>query len=107
MVKLVILLRVPTGAPDFEARYNETLTLLEKLPGVRRKSVGGVWGSPGGPPPFATMIELWFDDRGALETALLSPAGQQAGRDLFDFAGNPMVLYVDTSEEGYAEAADG
>jgi uncharacterized protein (TIGR02118 family) len=107
MVKLVILLCAPTGAPDFDTRYNETLMLLEKLPGVRRKSVGQVWGSAGGPPPFASMLELWFDDRAALQAALLSPTGRQAGRDLFDFAANPLVLYVDTSDENYTDSADG
>jgi uncharacterized protein (TIGR02118 family) len=99
MVKMMILFR-RSDAPDFEERYNRNLALLEGMPGIKRREASLVTGTPEGVPPFYRILELYFEDRAALERALLSPEGQAAGRDLMDYARHDaIVLYADVYEE--------
>ena len=99
MVKLVILFR-RSSDPGFDDRYHQNLALMEKLPGIRRRAASIVHGSPEGTPAFERILELYFDDRDALEAALRSPEGQAAGRDLMEFARqDALVLFADVYEE--------
>lgn len=99
MVKLVILFR-KSSDPDFDERYHQNLALLEKMPGIRRRVVSMVHGSPEGVPPFERILELYFDDREALEAALGSPEGRAAGHDLMTFARqDAFVLFADVYED--------
>jgi hypothetical protein len=104
MVKLIILFR--TGAlREDHARYNDFLMKLEALPGLRRKSVSTVFGAMGGKLPYSTVVEAAFDSREALQTALTSEVGIEAGRLLLSFGGPDVTaLYVDTLEEAFGGA---
>jgi len=92
MVKLTILFHQPPDLTTFEARYNQNLALLEQLPGIRRRQACFVIGSPAGPSPYYRMLELYFDNRDALDTALLSPEGRHAGADLMAYVGHAADL---------------
>ena len=99
MVKMIIMFRQPS-TPDFEERYNQSLALLEKLPGIRRKQVNHVIGAPNGAAPFGRIMELYFDNRKTLEDALLTPEGQAAGLDLMTWARfDSEILYTEVYEE--------
>jgi uncharacterized protein (TIGR02118 family) len=99
MVKLMILFR-KSETPDFQDRYHQSLGLLEKMPGIRRRAASVVHGSPGGVLPFGRILEFYFDDRDAMQAALRSPEGQAAGRDLIEFAQqDAVVLFADVYEE--------
>ncbi len=92
MVKLSILYTQPAEPQSFEERYNFNLSLLERLPGIRRRQACVVLGGPGGKSPIYRMLELYFDDFPALDSALRSEAGQAAGSDLMAFAGRETQL---------------
>ena len=99
MVKLMILFRKSSDA-SFQDRYHQNLALMEKMPGIRRRAVSIVHGSPEGTAPFERVLELYFDDRDTLQAALRSPEGQAAGRDLMEFARHDaIVLFADVYEE--------
>lgn len=101
MVKMTILLRAGVMISAGEA-YNDFLMKLEALPGLRRKAVSDVYGSMSGPAPYTTLIEATFDSREALERALTSEPGVEAGHALLRFAGrDAVVLYASTLEEAY------
>ena len=102
MVKLVILLRAGKRSETWYEQYNDFLMKLEELPGLRKKAVSSVFGAMGGAMPYSTIIEAYFDDQAALQTALTSQPGGEAGRLLLEFAGpQPTALYVDTLEEPF------
>lgn len=99
MVKLILLYR-PSERSDFQDRYHKNLALLEKMPGIRRRAASIVHGTPEGVAPFERILELYFDDREAMEAALRSEAGIAAGRDLMEFAReDAIVLFADVYEE--------
>lgn len=107
MVKLVVLLRSGARTLAYTENYNEFLMKLEELPGLRRKAVSTVYGATGGAVPFSHIIEVYFDSREAMEAALTSPAGVEAGRILRQFAGPDAVnLFADTFEESYPYAGE-
>jgi uncharacterized protein (TIGR02118 family) len=61
--------------------------LAEKLPGLRRYVQNFVADDPRRKHPgWEAVIELYFDDYAAMETAWASPAGQAATEDLTVFA---------------------
>ncbi|HVO70669.1 MAG TPA: EthD family reductase [Aggregatilineaceae bacterium] len=93
MVKLTILFHRPPDPDGFEARYNQNLALLEQLPGIRRRQACLIFGSPAGQSPYYRLLELYFDDRAALDAALLSPEGSRAGADLVAFVGRRADLF--------------
>ena len=101
MVKLIVLFRQIEEPPaEYDQGYNQFLILLDHLPGMRRKAVNTVYAGPGGPAPFGAVIEILFDSPTALQAALTSPAGIEAGLYLLEFAGeNAVTLFADTLEE--------
>lgn len=100
MVKLSILFRVPLDADAFENRYNDLLALIERLPEITRRQVVNVIGSPTGETVYHRVLELYFEDEDRLRAALMSPAGQEAGGEIFRFPeGSFEVFFADVYEE--------
>jgi uncharacterized protein (TIGR02118 family) len=85
MVKLIIAFRKPDDAVKFEDVYNDFLALCERMSGVKRRQVCHVFGSPTGEPGFYRLLELYFEDNAAMDAALRSRAGQEAGGELARF----------------------
>jgi uncharacterized protein (TIGR02118 family) len=106
MVKLIVLFRAGTHSPGYEEQYNEFLISLDNLPGMRRKSVSNVYAAPGGLPHYRDVVEIYFDNRPALEAALSSPAGIDSGNRLIRFAGPDAIsMFAEVMEEDYPPAA--
>lgn len=89
MVKLVALYKKPADVAAFEKHYKEIHTpLAKKMPGLRKLEVCHFTGSPGGEAKFHLMAEMYFDNADAMKTALGSPEGKAAGKDVMSFAGD-------------------
>jgi len=100
MIKLTILFQQPVNVDDFEDHYNHNLALLEKMPGIRRRQACVVVGSPAGESKYYRILEFYFDDRAALDVAMLSEAGITAGRYLVGFAGHQVeMIFADVFED--------
>lgn len=100
MVKAIILFRAGARSPAQDERYNDFLMSLERLPGLRKKTVNTVYAGPGGQAPYRAAIEVYFDDRDALAEALTSPQGVESGNMLLNFAGpDAIILFADVMEE--------
>ncbi len=98
MVKLIVLFRGGRHRPEYSQPYNDFLMKLEALPGIHKKTVNTVYGGPGGY-AFRVIVEAFFDNRHALESALTSPEGIEAGNLLHDFAGaDAIILFADALE---------
>jgi len=100
VVKIITLYRTPADAAAFERWYQQHLARIERLPNLRRVEVSRIWGTPAGGSPFHLMVELYFEDRAALEAALRSPEAVDASADLSRFAaGQVLVMFADAFEE--------
>ena len=100
MNKFVILFGKPQQPGEFEDVYNDFFALVEKMPNISRRQVTDVLGSPVGETQLFRVLELYFDDRAKMETALNSPAGQKAGRELGRLpAGSFEMVFAEVYEE--------
>jgi len=101
MVKLLLLFKQPADLATFEDRYADNLGLLERMPNIRRRQANMVLGGPLGRSPYYRLLEFYFDDYAALDAALTSPQGVEAGKDLMAYAGHLVeLLFVDVFEDG-------
>jgi len=81
MLKTVSFWRLRPGVSEEEAEkqyYEEHVPLAQKLPGLRRYTIGKARGKDR---PYYRMAELCFDNREALNTAMSSPEGVAVRED--------------------------
>jgi uncharacterized protein (TIGR02118 family) len=97
----MVIFHKPIDVERFESRWSEAFVPLgERLPGLRRVSVGRIASGPEGPSEIHLVHEFYFDDAAALRRALASPEGQAAGRALMAFGADQTTLcYADHQEE--------
>jgi uncharacterized protein (TIGR02118 family) len=104
VVRLIALYSQPEDPAAFDAHYRDVhapiVARYPKLTGVRLTRTDGIGGRPA---PFYLMAEMSFASRGDLDEALASEPGRESGRDLRNFAGAGVSLFVADD----ADAADG
>jgi uncharacterized protein (TIGR02118 family) len=102
MVKFTILFRkpLPTKQEFFENTYQDFLALVERMPLIQRRQVNHILGSPAGASPYTRVLEVYFEDYDKLQEALNSPAGQEAGAELYKLgAPNFVMFFAEVFEE--------
>lgn len=100
MIKFIILFEQPDDAEQFENVYQNFLALVERMPNILRRQVVHVTGSPQGAPQYYRILELYFESTGTQQDALMSPIGQEAGKELFMLPnGSFKLLFADVYEE--------
>lgn len=82
MIKFMILFGPPEDADSFENVYQDFLALIERMPNIMRRQVVHVTGSPQGAPKVHRILEIYFESTDAQTEALMSPVGQEAGKEL-------------------------
>jgi uncharacterized protein (TIGR02118 family) len=92
MYKLIILFGQPLDPMKFTAGWQAFLKMAEQMPGLRSESVSLIENVIYGENVPYKIHEFHFDDRAALEAALASDAGQQAGAWLHQFTGGNFSL---------------
>jgi uncharacterized protein (TIGR02118 family) len=104
----MLLFRRPEDVDGFEQRWShEFVPRAEKMPGIRRVTVSRVYGSPAGPADLHLVHEFYFDDSEALQSALVSPQGVEAGQALMSIAGSFVSLcFAEHLEEDRPRAAE-
>ncbi|OGO76042.1 MAG: hypothetical protein A3K41_14255 [Chloroflexi bacterium RIFOXYD12_FULL_57_15] len=105
MHKLIIIFGQPLDSLAFVTGWQAFLHMAEQMPGLRRETVSlidGVIYGENKPRPFK-IHELYFDDRAALDAALASDAGQQAGEWLHQFTGGKFTLLTAPHQEATAK----
>ena len=97
-VKLTIVYGTPDAPDVFDKHYNEVhMPIVERWPGVERVEIAKVSGGPGGSAsPYHLITEIYFADEGALNAALGSDAGREAGKDFMQIA--PSGSFMTVSE---------
>ena len=104
MVRLIALYSQPEDPAAFDAHYRDVhapiVARYPGLAGVRLTKADGVGGRPAA---YYLMAEMSFATRHDLDTALASDAARESGRDLRNFAGAGVALFIADD----AEAVDG
>ncbi len=100
MVKFMVIFRKPADVEAFENVYNDFLALVERMPGVQRRQVINVLGSPLGETNYHRILEVYYDEQAQMEESLRSKAGQEAGGELRRLpSGGFEMLFADVFEE--------
>ncbi len=87
-VKLTVVYGKPDDPDAFDAHYRDVhMPIVARWPGVERVELATVIGGPGGSPsPYHQIAEIYFADAAALNAALGSDAGREAGKDFMAIA---------------------
>ena|SRR5947209_18762458 len=82
-VKLTVVYGTPEDPDAFDRHYFDVhMPIVARWPNVQRTEVAKVTGGPfGSPSPYSLVTELYFADDAALNEALGSDAGAEAGKD--------------------------
>ncbi len=108
MVKFMVLFGKPINQAEFEDAYNDFFALVERMPNISRRQVIDVLGSPVGETRLFRILEVYFEDRDALDAALRSKAGQEAGNELSRFeAGSFEMVFAEVYEEAGGTTPNG
>ena len=100
MLKFVIIFHRPADIDDFEQQYNNLLKRIEQMPGIVRRQVANVVGSPNGQSPYNRILEVYYNNRREMELSLQTPMGQDAGRQLATLPeGSYEMVFAEVYEE--------
>jgi uncharacterized protein (TIGR02118 family) len=95
MPRLIVLYQAPEDADAFDAHYRDVHTpILERYPNLRNVRLTKPVGVAGRPSPFHLMAEMFFDTAADLDEALMSEAGADSARDLRNFAGAGVSMFI-------------
>jgi uncharacterized protein (TIGR02118 family) len=104
VVRLIALYSPPEDPAAFDAHYRDVhAPIVQRYPNLVSMRLTRADGIGGRPAAYYLMAEMSFASRADLDEALASDAGRESGRDLRNFAGAGVTLFVADD----ADATDG
>jgi uncharacterized protein (TIGR02118 family) len=95
MPRLVALYNVPDDPDAFDAHYRDVhAPIIDRYPNLRDVRLTKPVGVAGRAAPYHLMAEMAFDTDADLDAALSSEAGVESARDLRNFAGAGVTLFI-------------
>jgi uncharacterized protein (TIGR02118 family) len=95
MPRLVALYNVPDDPDAFDAHYRDAhAPIIDRYPNLRDVRLTKPVGVAGRAAPYHLMAEMAFDTDADLDAALSSEAGVESARDLRNFAGAGVTLFI-------------
>ena len=99
MPRLIALYNAPEDADAFDTHYREVhAPIVSRYPNLRDVRLSKLAGVGGREAPYHLMAEMTFDSEADLADALASEAGAASARDLRNFAGAGVVLFIAPDE---------
>jgi len=99
MPRLIALYNVPDDTAAFDAHYREVhAPIVARYPGIRDIRLTTPIGVGGRAAPYHLMAEMIFETVADLESALASEAGAASAKDLRNFAGAGVTLFIAPDE---------
>jgi uncharacterized protein (TIGR02118 family) len=99
MPRLIALYIVPDDADAFDAHYRDVHSpIVARYPNLRDVRLTRPVGVAGRSTPYHLMAEMVFDTAADLEAALMSEAGAASAKDLRNFAGAGVTLFIAPDE---------
>ena len=99
MPRLIVLYNPPEDADAFETHYREVHTpIVSRYPKLRDMRLSRLAGVGGRDPAYYLMAEMAFDSAADLDEALASEAGAASAKDLRNFAGAGVTMFIAADE---------
>ena len=99
MPRLIALYNQPDDPDAFDAHYRDVHTpIVARYPNLRDVRLSKPAGVAGRQPQFYLMAEMVFDSEADLDEAIGSAAGAESARDLRNFAGAGVTMFVAPDE---------
>ena len=99
MLRLIALYSTPDDTDAFDAHYRDVhAPIVQRYPNLRDVRLTRPLGVAGRPAPFYLMAEMVFDTPADLDAALASEAGAASARDLRNFAGAGVTMFIAPDE---------
>lgn len=105
MVKLIALYKQPEDQQAFDDHYfNTHLPLANQMPGLIKTNITRYSVTPmGEQAPYYLQAEMYFENKEALQAALMSPEGKASGKDVMKFAGKLVTMMIGEDVVGEAK----
>jgi len=99
MPRLVVLYNAPEDTDAFDAHYRDVHTpIVSRYPNLRDLRLSKLAGVAGRPSPYYLMAEMTFDSASDLDDAVMSEAGAASAKDLRNFAGAGVAMFIAPDE---------
>ena len=99
MPRLIALYNPPADADAFDSHYRDVhMPIVARYPNLRGTRLTKPAGVAGREAPYHLMTEMVFDSEADLDEALASEAGADSARDLRNFAGAGVTMFIAPDE---------
>ena len=99
MPRLIALYNAPDDTDAFDAHYRDVhVPIVSRYPNLRDVRLSKPAGVGGREAAYYLMAEMTFDSEADLDAALSSEAGAESARDLRNFAGAGVTMFIAPDE---------
>jgi uncharacterized protein (TIGR02118 family) len=99
MPRLVVLYNKPDDTDAFDAHYRDVhMPIVSRYPNLRDVRLSKLAGVGGRESAYYLMAELTFDTAADLDEAIMSEPGAESARDLRNFAGAGVTMFIAPDE---------
>ncbi|HEX7067253.1 MAG TPA: EthD family reductase [Candidatus Limnocylindria bacterium] len=99
MPRLVVLYNKPDDADAFDAHYRDVhMPIVSRYPNLRDVRLSKLAGVGGRDSAYYLMAEMSFDTAADLDEAIMSEPGAETARDLRNFAGAGVTMFIAPDE---------
>jgi uncharacterized protein (TIGR02118 family) len=99
MPRLIVLYNRPDDTEAFDAHYRDVhMPIVSRYPNLRTTRLSKLGGVGGREPAHYLMAEMVFDSAADLDEALASEPGAASARDLCNFAGAGVTMFIAPDE---------
>ena len=99
MPRLIALYNAPDDTDAFDAHYRDVhVPIVSRYPNLRDMRLSKPAGVGGREAAYYLMAEMTFDSEADLDAALSSDAGAESARDLRNFAGAGVTMFIAPDE---------
>ncbi len=99
MPRLIVLYNVPEDTDSFEAHYRDVHSpIVSRYPNLRDVRLSKLAGVGGRDSAYYFMAEMVFDSAADLDDAIMSEAGAASAKDLRNFAGAGVTMFIAPDE---------
>jgi uncharacterized protein (TIGR02118 family) len=99
MPRLVVLYQKPDDTDAFDAHYRDVhMPIVTRYPNLRDVRLSKLAGVGGRDSAYYLMAEMMFDTAADLDDAIMSEAGAESAKDLRNFAGAGVTMFIAPDE---------
>ena len=99
MPRLIVLYNKPDDTDAFDAHYRDVhMPIVSRYPNLRDARLSKLAGVGGRESAYYLMAEMTFDTAADLDDAIMSEPGAESARDLRNFAGAGVTMFIAPDE---------